>query len=854
MLSLTSQPFLSLTDISSKKRYKPNKKKTSSSGCVWQKICEFIKKIWNTITSWFKRSPFSYDRRQVEFLREWRQSRRLDSQRVSQLQSSDEPQNRPSASETEIFQKPTPPTDPVLNDLSDFLTDFSRVAVNDCLLEEKILPRTEETKESLLGFLDPESIKKIADLKKAINPIMKSLEESGMTTLMRELFQAVLQVLLQGDENVNIIQQKIKEVLTTNIDTLLEQGQIDQAKHARITSHIPKQSNNWLIHSPHPQQLHNLLLDTFTFLNTFTEMLSDGELDDPLHHIREQISTTWEEDIKILLEENIGTMVNGEKKVGPISEFISHRLMELLDNLPWTSTYNILLKALLGQTEGWIVAEKERTETEKTLEKNKKTSKAKPNDSKQVEKKNEMREAMNELNPDKHLEEKFHEAFSKHPGCHSTTRKAIEAENEKDEKRIYLNFYSELVRKIFKHIFPPQEISLPSGAIVEIDGIVRVLYQMKLPPNLEKIIHCGHDIVEQVLNRGEYKNKDSFKEYLFTLGKIIGIELLQNKIKEKIAKSLFHLFEKLSKKEYLDEFLATVILPIGLDKLFEGFTRTTMFYKLSEICTRFHQFITADKNNGDKIRQELLDTLYKMMKNRVVEFSLEEAGIDKEKFDKLIKPLIDDIEKKALIPLKNASTQTISEDQVKKALKSYLDPDCVVDNPDYKKIITNTFFNIGNYQSFSTSCFWWFVEPIISESANVALQDISSSHHAIISSLLETSNETFLDPVNLTTMFFPTKDEQKTTNEKIQELLQTYIQRTSALTYDSLYHAGTFFTRPFLPSKDDISELVNSIYGKLIKRPIINKNLIFQILCILESGIGQSVDNLNTRRVEPLQT
>ncbi|MFQ5753036.1 MAG: hypothetical protein ACE5HI_13680, partial [bacterium] len=309
-----------------------------------------------------------------------------------------------------------------------------------------------------------------------------------------------------------------------------------------------------------------------------------------------------------------------------------------------------------------------------------------------------------------------------------------------------------------------------------------------------------------------------------------------------------------SSKEYLDELAAELLLPALIEKIFEGWTRSTMELNTDLIAPFFHKMIESkDVLEGN---QELLDTLHTLMKKAVIDFKLEKASIGKEKFKTIVQPIITEIFTNLMLALKKEDpVKSHTEKEIKARLKEYFKTNPVPVNDIYGKLTMNALFRIGNFGGTWTETILGWLQKRISKSCSIAMHDVSKDYVIFVSSTVEAASQTLLSPEKVRELFFDPEPGPEAVEKKQREIkgkLLSNIKIISTLIHDTLYRSlesgtGGFFTKHAIPKSTKLEGLITDIYHKLFSRPLLNNNLLMRAVDVVDRSLGKAVENMEAR-------
>lgn len=827
----------------------------------WIKICSFFEKIWNTLYFWKNQSKFKLTDHQITLIKEAKENRKyynLSPQKTT--------------SDKEIidnkFTKPITPVKPpkeeyklqypgdeTLTSLCVFIEKFSEILVQDSLNEAQIKPKAPIWKKTILGNLDQLQnwVDVIVNLKKAAAPLFNKIGnvyDPVLTILVQQIFQIFLKPLEKGNNS----EKELELALIERSKLLKANNEISNEQFEKILAYIRPtlgwlfNSNNWLINSPHPLLLHHFIIDTLTFLDCFLILAKQGEFNNCLEDIRDQIVRTFESDIQETLHLNTKPIVN----------MISNRLSNLITQLPYQNNFNNILKVILEQMNGWITANAHFKEQEKLIDDAENDAQQKVTDVKSVTQQQyaqaHLQKVKNIGGKALYLEKEFHQSFSQNACCHEKIRDLIFADSANDALKIDDEIFDNFIETLLTYMFPPIKISLPDGSEFEISSIATIIDQIAFPENLKKIIKKCDQVLQATLDCGKFNDKEKFKSYIAALQKVVITQMVIDNVREGMKEGLRGQFNKLTSKEVLDELVATTVLPSLIDVIYIEWVRSTISRDTEHFSALFLKIIESE-NDSEKAHNIIARDLFHCMDSQKVDFNMIEAGISETKFKELIIPTIESIctmvkEIKSRDPLKKDP-----KSEVKLALDEYFKIKKVPDNELYSDIAMNALFKIGNFElpmlgSYTETVVNWF-KTSITEGASIAFYDLESSYHKFINSLVYSGNRYYLNAETLNKLLFSPElsiEEQQQKKHKVSELLKNNIYRVSSLAHDVIYRSleswkGGTLIKKVTPTTKTLNDTISSVFNRMLNRPILNKNIIVKCFDIINSSLKKGLSS-----------
>lgn len=871
MTSLLAVPYfnrrelLDTSDIKFISPPRPKIRKPNYFEIAWKKVAEFVKSIWKRLCFWENHSPIKLSARQLLIIQEAKRNRGLLGQKVRVLSSDlrDAPSPLLADASKIPYRLQYPQGNPTLERLCKFLESTS-CTVLDVVWERNIKAKIPNLKKSILESIDQvkSGTEIIFNLRQAASSILHKFGTFD-DPILTIIGQQLLQILFQGSDAHQDPKATIEKALIEKIGNLKHEQQLSDDQYAKILSYIPRvinwlfNSQNWIINSPHPLQLHHVLVDALNFFDTFSALLKTGQFDEKFKLIKTLVEGPFEQDIKRTLEIN----------VLPVTNFLANRFAELLDQVPFQQTYNKILVDFLKHIEGWTASNDTRETHAKLIAASRSSSQAYASTAVQVQKQRAAIDYLSMVKDDggdeKLLEKEFHRAFSRHPACHPLVKETLLDDDpvlsKKKEEDIELN----IIERLIPCLLPPVSIALSEDASIEASGISRILDMIVFPENIQKIFDLLQEIVDATLTAGSYKDRDSFRKYLNILKKVIMAELLQKQVKDSVVAILKAIFAKATQKEYLDKMYSKHVFPSMLKGMFKGWILQTIEKNSALVAPLFQGLIGRKREETTNVRQELLNLLYRLTPRQASDFKMEEAGFKKEEFEKIADKVISEILSNLLDKLKGASSdKAITVAEVQAALVKYLKPDVLPSsNKIYGELVQALLFKIGNFGGWFTQTTVSFFQDKISHKASVIMHKATSSYHLGVNTLIAASCKTWSNPGKITKLLFPpSKAPAKVVEKKAkaQRSITSCIHHISALMHDIIYQTVAAESSIFAsittwgaPSTDSLESLINKIYHRVFSSPVLNKSLYLRILDNVDVALKEASGSLQKLQLRP---
>ena len=822
--------------------------KLSTLEVVWRKVRDFIKWILRTIFFWKSPSDFRLNKRKIARIQEILTRRHsLEKKKVEVI-----PPQGPRPIDLEKTPPRLPlvvPKDKTLQGLCTFLEDFADVLIPNCLYEKKIKPAAPKWKESTIKHINelPQWTSLLVNTRNSIKSLYDHVSQID-SSLVTFVAQGVLKALLLAAGEEQTARENINKHLNDFFSKLVDTEEINPEQHEKILSLAKNavdwlyDSNNWLINSNHPADLHKLLSDGMTFIDSLNSCLVDSEhpLNSKLDEIKKQITETFEADIKDFLHLNTKVVVAQ----------LSWRLSELISELPFENAFKDVLKEALSQTEGWISSNKEQKKDRSLLNDAIKESKRKPKTAAEVEKQRNADDLLNTVTKDggeeAYLEQQFLLSFAEHAACNKKIKELIEEQDPIKKKKIEEEICQEIAKHLLDHLLPEETISLPDGTQIGISGFGPLLDKISLSENFKKLERCCEEAFDIVVKNGKFIAPDNFKKYVFVLTKVISAKYIQRRAHDALTIGLMKFLDKLSSKEYLDELFGERILAALINKTFQARARQTMESKTKKLAPYFAEIIKSTDPTA-ATNEKFLAFLYTDMSKNQGNFKFDFAGIDEKKFDEILTPVIVDIYQ--FLIDKEKVTNATTEKEMTEKLDNYFKTTHVPNNPDYGSIIMKLLTEVGDHGGVVVwlAKNFYSLEHRISQASSNGMHNVSRSYHVIVSSIVSAASETFLNAAHVSQTFFGDPldlEAAKMKRAETQKNLAKNIKNLSALTHDTLYPIVGWTATP---STATFEQQITKIFNNLFTRPTLNKSLILQVWKTLHEGFQTSEVKLNQK-------
>lgn len=785
-------------------------------------------------------TPFAISTRQVQLIQQAKVDRTLP------LEHSVQAIKRATVIQVEedkVVDIPNPVHDDSLEKMKKFLVEFSQITVNDCTYEDILTPAFPEWKKGLLHLIQsiPEWNETFLKLKETASPLLarlnlKSIDDAAITLVIQQMLK----------QYVKIDQETVKKELLGKLQELWESETIDDAKYQQAKAYLNPMlkwlyhPNNWMVRSPQPVNLHHFFSDSIRFFDTLTLYIQEGGMNDFFKEASRFIEEDFENQIKQALELN----------TGKISLIVANRLADLIEDLPFTETFNQLLSHIVDHIEGWTDSEKVKNEQARLVVNAEKANKAHATNKGDIHTQKEYEELLGLVGRDggkkQYLTNEFVRAFSKHPSCNQKISKMISAVDDADKEKIESKIFKDLIDKLMPNILPKSTYTLPHGLEVEVNGISDVIQNLSFPKELEALRKHGIDEFEKVLKNSSAKDKDNFRDYFFALTHIIMVEHIQSKLNEKIAEEVKKFFNRLAKKDYLNYLAAEYILPSLIDKTLEGFVRAYIERQPRRVAVYLHEMLETQTNVIEK-DHALIEFLYEAIQKEVIDFDLDEAKIDRARFGEIVQPVITEMYEFITAKKDEHPTESLSLSDVRSCLRQYFKYDTVPVNHDYGKLIMNSLFKVGSYGGWVSEKLIGTFQGTLSSLTSQTLHPISKDHQILVDTVIEITAAKLrsVDAVRQN-LFIDSLSEEELVkrNDEVKAKLPLQLRRISALTHDSVYHSLANRWVPFIkhgtPTTDKINDVMDSVFNKLLDNNNLNTSLLVSCTDIIQEALSKS--------------
>lgn len=800
---------------------------------LWQKICEIAKKVFNFFYFW-KKPEYELSARQIAIIDQARQNVRQGIPRAPTPPPED---FYDSDDEEDVERNPERVIeDPSLNNLHESLTEFGSV-ISECVKTETIAPSVDIWKEDAAKF--PETgklwVKMFLDVKKYLDPIFARFPNTDEPLVMT-LIHLVCNVLLE-----NKTKNEIEEDVAAKLNDLLHKNVISEDLHQRLISAIQPtlnwiiQSNNMLLKSIDPVQLHELIIDTRNFFLQFSEMLLNGELDNTIDEIQAIIQENLGESLENLLDDNNHV----------ISNFLGSRIVDLIQHMPYTTAFDELITRINIHLDAWIDADTKRKEEKKTIRAAEQSVSVYPANVDQgpKQKLEEYLDIIEEAGGEKeYLAQKFTVDFrnivaGKYPNAVPLISKPGEGKTPKIVEEDEYHLFAE---NLYRLLLPPGKYELPFDIQLEEDGLAQIWKQIALPEMLKEVETKLIALFDTVLEKIESRNEENFKAYFYLFLKtFVFYHIRENKLIPMIKKGIGNIFEKFSDPASIREIFSETIMPRVSDKLFELFAEQVISNNLNVFAPLFCKLIESPGNRVSAAKKAVVSKLEEMMGGKFKDFNWE--MMDRDRVPALVQPIIVEITQvlqdlKALNP-----TKVLQDAEVSKAIAQFYVSEKIETKKEFGEIIMKLLYKIGNFNSTWSGWLVSFFKDTLAQVATVGFKGYRSSYHAVVNTIVKAGESHFLNEDYVKETFFGeevSEEEAEAKREEIDEQLPEQFKAIASQTHDMLYDgAGGRFT----PATETLNLTLQSIFKKVFKRKEINKSLVFQFFQVLDDAFKSSV-------------
>jgi len=813
---------------------------------VWRVVNRVIRKFLNHFTLRKESTPFDLSRRQIRLINQAQAARTPAPAAVPMPVQHDIPDEftEPTLSTT-VASHPEP-----LERLKEFLQAFAQITVNECVYEDICAPEFPEWKNTLTELVEsiPDFNAALIKLKDSIAPLMKNVktaDDPAFTLILQQL----LKHYIQSDK------ETVKAELLDNLRAQKQTGNIDEQKYNKAVKFLDPiltwlyHPNNWIVRSTQTVNLHHFISDSFRFLDALSAKIREGELADFFEKILSFIDEDFDAQIKEAFELN----------TKPVTQLLSTRLADIVEKLPYTEAYDQLLSKIVEHMEGWTYANRVRNEQEKLVDDASKADSAHATNVSQIERQQTAQRLLDLVRADggrePYLHNEFLRAFCARDVCHPTVGKSVEAANPEEEEKIDLKFYEDLIENLFPVFLPKMKRVLPHGLQIEVNGISDIINKLVFPDKIEELREEAVSVFEEVLESSQVKDKDNFREYFFALTHLVIVEYIQFKVKHVLSLELHKLFKRLASKEYLDYLIVEYIFPSLLEKTLEGFIRTHIERNSSQIGSAFQIIF----ENGYDIEDETLplyDQLFQSVGRDLMDFRMEQEGITKEDFIRIVKPVLREIHDFISDKKTELDVEILSRNQVRSILRDYFRFESVSVNHDYGRLIMNALFKIGSFGGwFSEKIIGW-CQGTLSDVTSQTLHPIRENYEMLVDSIVESASVNLLSADAIRENLFVDElsaEEKARQNAQVERELPRQIRRISALAHDSIYRSLESRSEPwiqhFTPSTTKIDGVITDVYNRLLGDQKLNESLLLSATEIIKASLHRSVEQMEASTI-----
>lgn len=820
-----------------------------------QKIRKLIKRIWKDINRMLESFP-RLSNEDITLIQSIKRNHLAPLKPEVIQQSSPEKIRRPEP----ILENIEKPEEPELADFCDLIVDFAEILVNDCAYEKEIEPHGKEWKEKFLDSIDKvkASLDIIVNIQQSVFGFAEKFHFNDFKDATPTIiFQLICQVLLPG-KSKEILAEELKK----GVEQLLQENKISKQTKEKIDINIPRiiswlyNSNNWLLNTNQPLQLHHLFLDISTFIDSLGNLIKDGKLDEKIDGIKKEVGNGFEEDIHEFLELNTNKIALG----------LAVHFSDLLKNLSYSKMMDKFLETFNKHLKGWKQGNEKFKEHENLILRSQDVAASSARSGSDFANQKEGCDLIDIVNKEGgekiYLEKKFHEAFFESSACHPIFSQEKGLGDEKNISKMEKEFYSWMIKKIFPCMLPNKKVALPNGEI-EFNGLITLLDGLELPKRWQNCNQIIEEIWDMALKNGEYNKPENFKAYFFTILKCLTTEVIRDLAEDAMVSYTQKKLNLISSPEFFEYFAVNILFPMQLDKSFAGWTRFAIARNSKEAAVYFHALVEKEAQPIKYINpnEALLSYLNRVMKNSLRDFNFEEGGITDDKFRELIQPLIDEIcdhlnefkdskngsvlsvdmislEINEYLKVQPVKTQKIYGDITLTILKDVSETDLVEAGEvgNFFNNIFNTMFGIENLQQQIFHKVLDNVKEDISQEASNMMDKWCSSYHFPLANLIDFGGELIDNRDKLMSLFFPEESLETVIlrdKELTKNTFSSRLQILSKLWHDALYYnldslSEVLPLQRATPTYQKLNQLVGEVFYKLTSRQILNKSFLFR--------------------------
>jgi len=445
-------------------------------------------------------------------------------------------------------------------------------------------------------------------------------------------------------------------------------------------------------------------------------------------------------------------------------------------------------------------------------------------------------------------EKAFSYEFAKQKkACHPTVKEIIIAKDGPNLAVLSeMEYYSSLAERLIEVLCPPQIVYTDEGHIVERDGVACLWDQVVIPQEFTQLIQKGLRVMGQIVSPDFMKVIEHSQGTLIAYIEEIVVKLAKKETKKFIVEKLKDLVHRLTTPSRRDELFAVQILPQVSHFLIFVYIRQIISSSenLKEIACMFEGI----GNQTAEILPEKLpemkkkfNELVKLNLGHTLEELLVKYQIGPTKFDALYTTLITDMQMQWHKNPEESALQCFT--------KFFASPQAEK-NELYGKLIINLVFEIGQLEAFPGSkTLAHSAKDGISSLISKALENISSSHQLIISTIIQGSANTYNTKENVHELLFG--DAKPLTSEEKELALEKELSLISLLAYKSICfsvkHNVLALGEFFVPKQEAIHSAIRKIYNEILK-PMPLKSLLFTVTSTAAEALQKASNQIQREK------
>lgn len=775
----------------------------------WSKIGQFVSHLFSSLCFWSQKKA-SLSEHQISLIENVKKDfakpgkKTLGERKVQDIQLSD------------IERDSIPPKkfDPSLENMRDFLHDFVGVVIQSSYEKylEEALHSLQETAQGA-----PEGLKALAkwviSLEKTSKPLFAKLKEKKVDEFISAL-QHLLNFLKQGDAKA-LKEQMEKELAkrlsvkdapknSTQSTNLLfawlfktnPSAPVDPKKHIEQCSDAVLY---WLLETNQSESLETILEkkgintssdETKELIQVIFETSIYILVENKINQCTQKINETIQDKLPDIVQATL------QKNALKLTDILSARLAELISNLgneKYKDTFDGIVEKVNNQAAGYALAKKKSKEPLKEhkrlireAQKIVTIQPRTPQEAETIAKYQEYLDNVQRLGGYKGIKERtILQQFAQleESVCHKTTQNIvnddlISSDTEEARKGKERLLFEEMADNIIELMFPSKNVRV-QNKIQKVDGFVSLVQEIEFPEELASLLKEADGICRAILTPDSYKQTENGAKAIKEFVEVVAPPFAKQIAREKIAYAIQTVFNMLSKPEQLNELVVENVLPSLKENMVETFTRQIFATKTHEIAPLFSDLVNSFEKKENPYA-EIQKRLYDLLKKECKEFSIE-SEISKDKFDNLITPFIQEIEKTLRVVKQGTEGRyhKMTSEETELVIQQFFADHVQDDQPLFADLIMNIVFKIGNFGAFTEKLAGFqFVQRIISTTIATSLHQFRTSHHALIDKTFNTLRPNYLNKEKVLNLI--SLDEPIESLQSQKESLEKEIARLNA--------------------------------------------------------------------------